>query len=84
LIVLVGNTQTSLTAHGLAGSWRIEVPHTFIAAVGDAIMMASSTRGILGYITHIDERSGESFKYLYAAPSINVQELSWVDIIRYE
>lgn len=82
--VMVGDAPTVFTAKGQSGSWRIEVPHAFEVEIGDVLTSASSSRMIYGYVTTIDEHASEPFSDVYAAPRINIQELSWVDIVRYE
>ena len=82
--VLLGADELPVSALGLGGAWRIEVPQESVVAVGDSVVSDSSERFVLGYVISIDDREGEPFKYVYAAPSVNIQELTWVDIARLE
>ncbi|MDP3955690.1 MAG: rod shape-determining protein MreC [bacterium] len=82
--VLLGDTQHSLIADGMGGFWRLEIPQDLQARLGDVMTAPDSFRGIYGYVVAVDERGGEPYKYVYVSPSVNIQNLSWVDIVRYE
>lgn len=82
--IVLGADEYPLTAHGFGGSWRLEIPQEYVIEVGDVLRSADTDRRLLGVVVVVDDVPSEPFIYAYAAPRVNIQELTWVDIVRYE
>ena len=74
------STPVTVVGQG-GGSLSAQVPTQTAVVPGDSIVLPGVGGGFIGSVSHVDEPSGSSFETLYLQLPVNMQELSFVEIL---
>ncbi len=65
-----------------AGSLMARVPVGVAVAVGDAVVLPGVATGLFGAVSHIEMKTGESFKTIFVHLPVNLFSIRYVEVLK--
>jgi len=80
-VFIAGNIEATAKGRG-GGNFTIELPRDAEVSVGDVVRTVSSSIGIIGFVEHIEVNPSNPFQKIFLKSSINIFDISWVEVLK--